>query len=112
MPHAAVRAYVLGDRCNTQRRPADDGEIAEMARLVREGIEAGALGFSTSRTLLHKDKKGVHMPGTFAGSDEMLALGLSMKGLDHGVFEMVSDHLGDDDEWTWVKGFARRPACR
>jgi N-acyl-D-aspartate/D-glutamate deacylase len=46
------------------------------------------------------------MPGTFAGSDEMLALGLSMKGLKHGVFEMVSDHLGDDDEWMWVKGFA------
>jgi len=47
------------------------------------------------------------MPGTFAGSDEMLALGLSMKGLKHGVFEMVSDHLGDDDEWMWVKGFAQ-----
>ena len=77
-----------------------------MASIVREGVEAGALGFSTSRTLLHKDLKGVHMPGTFAGSDEMLALGLSMKGLKHGVFEMVSDHLGDDDEWMWVKGFA------
>jgi N-acyl-D-aspartate/D-glutamate deacylase len=45
------------------------------------------------------------MPGTFAGSDEMLALGLSMKGLDHGVFELVSDHLGSDDEWAWVKQF-------
>jgi N-acyl-D-aspartate/D-glutamate deacylase len=78
-----------------------------MAALVREGVRAGALGFSTSRTLLHKDTSGVHMPGTFAGSDEMLALGLSMKGLSHGVFEMVSDHLGDDDEWTWVKGFVK-----
>ena len=58
------------------------------------------------RTLLHKDLKGVHMPGTFAGSDEMLALGMSMKGLKHGMFEMASDHLGDDDEWMWVKGFA------
>jgi N-acyl-D-amino-acid deacylase len=75
--------------------------------LVRDGVEAGALGFSTSRTLLHKDLKGVHMPGTFAGSDEMLALGMSMKGLSHGVFEMVSDHLGDDDEWMWVKDFAQ-----
>jgi N-acyl-D-aspartate/D-glutamate deacylase len=77
-----------------------------MAAIVREGVAAGALGFSTSRTLLHKDLKGVHMPGTFAGSDEMLALGMSMKGLKHGVFEMVSDHLGDDDEWKWVQGFA------
>ncbi len=106
VPHAPIRAYVLGDRCNTDYEPNAD-EIAEMAKLVREGVEAGALGFSTSRTLLHKDLKGVHMPGTFAGSDEMLALGLSMKGLKHGVFEMVSDHLGDDDEWMWVKGFAQ-----
>jgi N-acyl-D-amino-acid deacylase len=105
VPHASVRAYVLGKRCNTDYEPNAE-EIGQMAKLVREGVEAGALGFSTSRTLLHKDLKGVHMPGTFAGSDEMLALGLSMKGLKHGVFEMVSDHLGDDDEWMWVKGFA------
>ena len=105
VPHASVRAYVLGDRCNTDYEPNAD-EIGQMADIVREGVIAGALGFSTSRTLLHKDLKGVHMPGTFAGSDEMLALGLSMKGLKHGVFEMVSDHLGDDDEWMWVKGFA------
>ncbi|MGA0602460.1 N-acyl-D-amino-acid deacylase family protein [Caulobacter sp. KR2-114] len=105
VPHGSVRAYVLGERCNTDYEPNDE-EIARMAAIVREGVEAGALGFSTSRTLLHKDKHGVHVPGTFAGSDEMLALGLSMKGLSHGVFEMVSDHLGDDDEWMWVKGFA------
>jgi N-acyl-D-amino-acid deacylase len=104
VPHGSVRAYVLGDRCNTDYKP-DASEIAEMAQIVREGVAAGALGFSTSRTLLHKDVHGVHVPGTFAGSDEMLALGLSMKGLTHGVFEMVSDHLGDDDEWAWVKGF-------
>ena len=106
VPHAPVRAYVLGDRCNTDYTP-NAAEIAEMAALVREGVEAGALGFSTSRTLLHKDKAGVHMPGTFAGSDEMLAMGLAMKGLKHGVFEMVSDHLGEDDEWRWVKGFVK-----
>jgi N-acyl-D-amino-acid deacylase len=53
------------------------------------------------------------MPGTFAGSDEMLALGMAMKGLSHGVFEMVSDHLGEDDEWEWVKDFAKETeACR
>jgi N-acyl-D-aspartate/D-glutamate deacylase len=106
VPHAAVRAYVLGERCNTDYAPNAD-EIAQMAELVREGVEAGALGFSTSRTLLHRDLKGVHMPGTFAGSDEMLALGMAMKGLTHGVYELVSDHLGDDDEWAWVKSFAK-----
>jgi N-acyl-D-aspartate/D-glutamate deacylase len=106
VPHGAIRAYVLGERCNTDYEP-NEAEIGEMADLVREGVAAGALGFSTSRTLLHKDKHGVHVPGTFAGSDEMQALGLAMKGLNHGVFEMVSDHLGEDDEWEWVKGFAQ-----
>ncbi|MFI4936703.1 MAG: amidohydrolase family protein [Caulobacterales bacterium] len=106
VPHAAVRAYVLGERCNTDYVP-NEGEIGQMAALVREGVEAGALGFSTSRTLLHKDLKGVYMPGTFAGSDEMLALGMAMKGLSHGVYELVSDHLGEDDEWEWVKAFAK-----
>ncbi len=107
VPHGAVRAYVLGEKCNTDYVPNTD-EIGEMAELVREGVAAGAVGFSSSRTLLHRDVKGVHVPGTFAGSDEMLALGLAMKGLGHGVFEMVSDHLGDEDEWAWVKSFARQ----
>lgn len=107
VPHGPVRAYVMGKRCNDQTQIPSESEIAQMQALVRDGIAAGALGFSTSRTLLHKDTHGVHVPGTFAGSDEMLAMGLSMKGLDHGVFELVSDHLGDDDEWAWVKAFAR-----
>lgn len=107
VPHAAVRAYVMGERCSDYDAKPTDDELAAMARIVREGVAAGALGFSTSRTLLHKDKRGAYMPGTFAGSDEMLALGLAMKGLDHGVFEIVSDHLGDDDEWAWIQRFAR-----
>ena len=107
VPHGAVRAYVMGERCNGDE-PATEDEIAQMAALVREGIAAGALGFSSSRTLLHKDVHGEYVPGTFAGSDEMLQLGLSMQGLDHGVFEMVSDHLGEDNEWAWVKEFARQ----
>ncbi len=107
VPHGAVRAYVMGERCNDDSIPTED-EIAEMRQLVRDGIEAGALGFSSSRTLLHKDVHGVYVPGTFAGSDEMLQLGLSMKGLDHGVFELVSDNLGDENEWQWVQEFARQ----
>ncbi|MEE2783105.1 MAG: amidohydrolase family protein [Pseudomonadota bacterium] len=106
VPHGAIRAYVMGERCNTQEDLPTEAELSEMQALVREGIKAGAVGFSSSRTWLHKDKYGVHVPGTFAGSDEMLSLGLAMKGLDHGIFEMVSDHLGDDDEWTWIEQFA------
>ncbi|MEE8042594.1 MAG: amidohydrolase family protein, partial [Pseudomonadales bacterium] len=107
VPHGAVRAYAMGARCNTKDDLPTDEELALMCELVREGVKAGALGFSSSRTFLHRDTHGVHVPGTFAGSDEMLALGLAMKGLGHRVFEMVSDYLGEENEWTWVKQFAR-----
>jgi N-acyl-D-amino-acid deacylase len=106
VPHAAVRAYVMGERCNTDALPSDD-EVKQMAQIVSEGVAAGALGFSTSRTLLHKDIHGVDVPGTHAPKEEMLALGLAMKGLDHGVFELVSDHLGEADELEWVTTVAR-----
>ena len=104
VPHGAIRAYVMGERCNTDYAPTAD-EVKQMADLVREGVAAGALGFSSSKTLLHKDVHGEYMPGTFSGHEEMLALGLGMKGLNNAVFELVSDHLGDDEEWAWVKAF-------
>ena len=107
VPHGAVRAYVMGERCNTDYAPTEE-EIEAMSALVRAGVEAGALGFSSSKTLLHKDIKGEYMPGTFSGNEEMLALGLGMKGLDHAVFELVSDHLGDTEEWDWVKEFQKQ----
>lgn len=107
VPHGAIRAYVMGERCNTDYAPTED-EVAQMAELVREGVAAGALGFSSSKTLLHKDIKGEYMPGTFSGHDEMLALGLGMKGLNNSVFELVSDHLGEDEEWAWVTEFQKQ----
>jgi len=107
VPHGAVRAYVMGERCNSDYAPTEE-EVDAMSALVREGVEAGALGFSSSKTLLHKDIKGEYMPGTFSGNDEMLALGLGMKGLDHAVFELVSDHLGDTEEWDWVNEFQKQ----
>jgi N-acyl-D-aspartate/D-glutamate deacylase len=107
VPHGAIRAYVMGERCNTDYAPTE-AEVKEMAALVREGVEAGALGFSSSKTLLHKDVHGEYMPGTFSGNDEMLALGLGMKGLNNAVFELVSDHLGDDKEWAWVTDFQKQ----
>lgn len=107
VPHGAIRAYVMGERCNTDYAPSRE-EVAQMAELVREGVEAGALGFSSSKTLLHKDVKGDFMPGTFSGNDEMLALGLGMKGLNNSVFELVSDHLGEEEEWAWVTEFQKQ----
>jgi len=107
VPHGAIRAYVMGERCSTDYAPSG-AEVDEMAALVRQGVEAGALGFSSSKTLLHKDIHGEYMPGTFSGNEEMLALGLAMKGLNNSVFELVSDHLGDDKEWAWVTEFQKQ----
>lgn len=107
VPHGAVRAYVMGERCNDKEAAPTEAELEEMQTLVRDGLKAGALGFTSSRTWLHTDRSGVHVPGTFAGSDEMLALGMAMKGLHHGIFELVSDYLGDADEWEWIKQFSK-----
>ncbi len=107
VPHGAVRAYVMGERCNQDYAPTKE-EVDAMAALVREGVEAGALGFSSSKTLLHKDIHGEFMPGTFSGYDEMLALGLGMKGCPNAVFELVSDHLGEEEEWAWVTEFQKQ----
>lgn len=104
VPHGAVRAYVMGKRASTDYEPPQE-EIDEMARLVREGVEAGALGFSVSKTLLHKDVHGEYSPGTFSGNEEMYGLGVAMKGLNNAVFELVSDHLGEEGEWDWIKAF-------
>lgn len=107
VPHGAVRAYVMGERCNSDYAPTQ-AEVDAMAALVKEGVEAGALGFTSSKTLLHKDIKGEYMPGTFSGNEEMLALGMGMKGCNNAVFELVSDHLGDTDEWQWVTEFQKQ----
>ena len=74
IPHGALRAYVMGERgaANEEATPED---IARMAELVRDAIVAGALGFSTSRTLLHRAKDGEPVPGTFASREELFGIG-------------------------------------
>ena len=74
VPHGAVRAYVLGDREMPGAVPTAD-DIAEMSRIVEEGIRAGALGFSTSRTVLHKSIDGELVPGTTATEEELIGIG-------------------------------------
>ena len=74
IPHGAVRGFVMGQR-GANNESATEGEIEQMAQLVQEAIEAGALGFSTSRTLVHRALDGQPVPGTFAAEDELMAIG-------------------------------------
>ena len=106
VPHGAVRAYVLGDREQPGAVPTDD-DIAKMSAIVEEGVRAGALGFSTSRTVLHKDVDGVLVPGTTATADELVELGRAMGRAGHGVFEMASDLMREWNEFEWMGNLSR-----
>jgi len=95
VPHGAVRAYVMGDR-GARNEPATADDIAEMYRIVREGLEAGALGFSTSRTLGHRAVDGEPVPGTYAQEDELFGIGRALGDLGRGVFELAGAGAAGD----------------
>ncbi len=106
VPHGAVRAYVLGDREQPGAIPTE-ADIAEMSRIVEEGVRAGALGFSTSRTVLHKSVDGELVPGTTATAEELIAIGRAMGRVGHGVFEMASDLRREWNEFEWMGQLSR-----
>jgi N-acyl-D-aspartate/D-glutamate deacylase len=104
VPHAAVRAYVMGDRAHDD---ATADEIVAMAELVEQALVAGAVGFTTSRTILHRSKHGL-VPGTNVVPDELLAIGDAMGRAGRRVFEVVSDHIGGEPEQEMLIDLARR----
>ena len=105
VPHCSVRAYVLGDRAlDIDVTPE---EIAEMRRITREGLEAGAVGFTTSRTILHRSVHG-HVPGTWSKPEELVGIGEALGEVGHGVFEMVADSMGQDPDLSWMKDLSTK----
>lgn len=106
VPHGSVRAYVLGDRERPGAVPTAD-DIAKMSAIVEEGVRAGALGFSTSRTVLHRDVEGEVVPGTTATAEELVEIGRAMGRAGHGVFEMASDMMREWDEFGWMGKLSR-----
>lgn len=106
VPHGAVRAYVMGERGAANEAPTE-AEIVEMSRIVEEGLRAGALGFSTSRTILHKSVEGELVPGTTATREELIGIGRAMSRAGHGVFEMASDLKREWNEFEWMGELSR-----
>ncbi len=107
VPHAALRAYVLGEDAHTDEVSAAD--LQTMADLTAQAIRDGALGFSTSRTILHTSKHGL-IPGTTAVPDELLAIGQGIAEAGPSVFQFVSDGLGTESvERQWIRDLASLP---
>jgi N-acyl-D-amino-acid deacylase len=101
VPHCAVRAYVMGER-GADNQPATSEDIAQMTAVVRDGLKAGALGVSTSRTLVHRTRDKAYVPGTFAALDEVIGIGRALGEAGHGVYEIISDITGDDAKLDWM----------
>ena len=104
VPHAALRAYVSGQAAHEDDLNAD--QLQQMSDLVGQAIREGALGFSTSRTILHSSRHGL-IPGTTALPDELLAVGQGMSKAGEAVFQIISDGImHQDEEKAWVREIA------
>ncbi|MEO2168867.1 MAG: amidohydrolase family protein [bacterium] len=108
VPHCSVRVYVMGDRAHETE--VTDDEISEMYRLTKDGIDAGAFGFSTSRTILHRSAHG-EVPGTWSEARELIGIGRALKVRGGAMFEMVTDSLGGDPDRRWMEELSRETGC-
>jgi N-acyl-D-aspartate/D-glutamate deacylase len=103
VPHAALRAFVMGDRgADPTQHPSKD-ELVTLARLVGEGLDAGAMGVSTSRTENHRTSAGDNLGTLRAGEDELMALAQVLRDRGRGVFQLLSDCVQTTDD-----AFAKR----
>jgi N-acyl-D-aspartate/D-glutamate deacylase len=102
LPHAALRVYVMGER-GANREPATREDIARMAVIAKGAVEAGALGFSTSRTLNHRTSDGQPTPTLTAGEDELEGIALGLKAAGKGVLQFVSDFQQPAEEFAMFR---------
>jgi N-acyl-D-amino-acid deacylase len=109
MTHAPLRVFVMGERA-LRHEAATTADVAEMARLVREGMDAGAIGFSGARVLEHTSSNGTFVPGTFAADDELLAIAQAMGESGHGTFQLIP--LGANGETYVTPAYKADPEAR
>jgi N-acyl-D-aspartate/D-glutamate deacylase len=96
LPHGAVRAYVMGER-GAANEAADADDIAAIAHAVREAIGAGALGFSTTRSTMHRALDGTRVPGATAAVEELEAIARAVADCGRGIIEVAPAGLSGDD---------------
>ena len=106
LPHAALRVYVMGQR-GADREPATAEDVLEMRRLTEEAIRAGALGFTSSRTLNHRSVRGEPTPTLQAEYDELVGMASALHSSGRGVMEMISDFDDLDEEFSLLESMVR-----
>ncbi|NQW55040.1 MAG: amidohydrolase family protein [Rhodospirillales bacterium] len=107
VPHAPLRVFVMGKR-GVDREPANASDMAEMAALVEEGLDAGALGFSTSRSLFHRTPDGALTPTITAGEEELAAIARGMRRVGKGVIQLLDDFADTTAEGATEFAMLRR----
>jgi len=107
LPHAALRVFVMGER-GARREPATAADIAAMAAIAKTAAEAGALGFTTSRTLNHRTSEGAPTPTLTAGEDELAGIALGLKAAGCGVLQVVSDFIDPEIEFAMLRRLVER----
>jgi N-acyl-D-aspartate/D-glutamate deacylase len=107
LPHAALRVYVMGER-GANREPATSDDIAAMGVLARHAVEAGALGFTTSRTLNHRTSDGQPTPTLQASEEELTGIALALTRAGRGALQFVSDFLDPEAEFGMLCRIAER----
>ena len=98
VPHAALRTYVMGDRGADVEAAATPAEIERMSELCEEAIRAGAMGFTSSRTSLHRTSKGEQIGTLRASADELLGIAAALQRADAGVIQLISDVYQSTDD--------------
>ncbi len=111
VPHCAVRTYVMGER-GVKNEYATPEDVEKMTAIVKQGIEAGAIGFSTSRTELHTTREGIPMPGTYSDEPELLGIGKALGELGKGIYQLVSDWDDWEKEMDWMKRLSIENNCQ
>jgi N-acyl-D-aspartate/D-glutamate deacylase len=105
VPHGAMRVNAMGDRA-VASEPATDDDIAAMAAIAREAVAAGAMGFSTSRTLNHRSSTGEPTPSLTASAAELAGIAAGVAAAGKGILQVVSDFLDVDEEWDVLRHMA------
>jgi N-acyl-D-aspartate/D-glutamate deacylase len=106
VPHGALRVYVMGER-GANRAPATPAENESMRALTRDAINAGALGFSTTRTMIHRTADGQLTPTFQAARAEMEAIARGLSDAGSGVMQWVSDFSHMDDEFSLIQDLSK-----